>query len=170
MESFSRQQHLDSTRQASFQSFTLNNVSNTSKPSASLNITASPLSYGEILNANFRTTMVSTSSTPTPSTRTSPFYLLRDDARELSLNNRVVFPCVVILIGSLLTIVLFDAVLVAATPLETNGNLLVKHGFDQTYQKSKKVKESLSSFLPHLPGKASLILCIIYLTDRPSLY
>jgi len=59
---------------------------------------------------------------------------------------------------------------VAATPLETNGNLLVKHGFDQTYQKSKKVKESLSSFLPHLPGKASLILCIIYLTDRPSLY
>lgn len=111
MESFSRQQHLDSTRQASFQSFTLNNVSNTSKPSPSLNITASPLSYGEILNANFRTTMVSTSSTPTPSTRTSPFYLLRDDARELSLNNRLVFPCVVILIGSLLTIVLFDGVL-----------------------------------------------------------
>ena len=44
---------------------------------------------------------------------------------------------------------------IAATPLETNDNLLVKHGFDQTYQKSKKVKESLSSFLPHLPGKAS---------------
>ena len=42
---------------------------------------------------------------------------------------------------------------VAETPLETNANLLVKHGVEQTYQKSKKVKESLSSFLPYLPGK-----------------
>ena len=43
----------------------------------------------------------------------------------------------------------------AATPLETNGSLL--HGFDQT-QKGKKVKEGLSSFLPHLPGKASSVM------------
>ena len=49
----------------------------------------------------------------------------------------------------------------AVTPSEANSNLLVKHGFDQTYQKSKKVKEGLSSFLPHLPGKASY--CIIQL-------
>lgn len=49
-------------------------------------------------------------------------------------------------------------VLYTATPSETNGNLLVKHGFEQTYQKSKKVKEGLSSFLPHLPGKASCII------------
>lgn len=119
MESISRQQHLDPGRPNSFQSLALNNVSNTSKKSVNLNVTSPFMSYAEVLNTNFRPTMVSTTSTPTPSTQTSPFYLLRDDA---------------------------------PTPSESNSNLLVKHGFEQTYQKSKKVKEGLSSFLPHLPG------------------
>ena len=89
MESLSRKQHLDSARQSSFQGLTLNNVSSTSKPSGALNAKTSFLSYGEVVSANFRTTMVSTSSTPTPSTQTSPFYLLRDDARKLF--NKAVF-------------------------------------------------------------------------------
>lgn len=84
MESISRQQHLDTGRQNSFQSLALNNVTNTSKTSISLNVTTPFMSYAEILNANYRPTMVSTTSTPTPSTQTSPFYLLRDDARELT--------------------------------------------------------------------------------------
>ncbi|KAJ7387130.1 nucleic acid-templated transcription [Desmophyllum pertusum] len=57
--------------------------------------------------------MVSTTSTPTPSSQTSSFYLLRDDT---------------------------------PTPSETNSNLLVKHGFDQTYRRARKSRESLSSF------------------------
>lgn len=84
MESISRQQHLDPGRPNSFQSLALNNVSNTSKKSVNLNVTSPFMSYAEVLNTNFRPTMVSTTSTPTPSTQTSPFYLLRDDARELT--------------------------------------------------------------------------------------
>ncbi|XP_029201452.1 mediator of RNA polymerase II transcription subunit 19-like [Acropora millepora] len=117
MEAFSIHQHLISVPPNSLQS--RNNVSNTS--SGVSNVTPSFISHGQLLDAgiNFGTTMVSTSSTPTPTTQTCSFYLLRDDT---------------------------------PTPLETNDNLLVQHGFDQTYQKSKKVKESLSSFLPYLPG------------------
>lgn len=84
MESISRQQHLDSGRPNSFQSFTLNNVSNTTKKSVNVSVTSPFMSYAEVLNANYRPTMVSTTSTPTPSIQTSPFYLLRDDARELT--------------------------------------------------------------------------------------
>ena len=84
MESISRQQHLDSGRQNSFQSLVLNNVNNTSKKSVNLSVTSPFMNYAEVLNTNFRPTMVSTTSTPTPSTQTSPFYLLRDDARELT--------------------------------------------------------------------------------------
>lgn len=84
MESISRQQHLDSGRQNSFQSLALNNASNTSKKSVNLNVTSPFMSYAEVLNTNYRPTMVSTTSTPTPATQTSPFYLLRDDARELT--------------------------------------------------------------------------------------
>lgn len=89
MESLSRQQNLVSARQGPFQSLAVNNASDTSQASAILNVTSSFLSYGEVLdaNVNFRTTMVSTSSTPTPSTQTCPFYLLRDDARKLILIN-----------------------------------------------------------------------------------
>lgn len=116
MESCPRKQQLDSVKQSSFQSHTLNNVTNTLSKSATLNVTSSRFRHGEVLNVDFRATMVSTTSAPTPSATTSPFYLLRDDP---------------------------------PTPLETNGSLL--HGFDQT-QKGKKVKEGLSSFLPHLPG------------------
>ena len=89
MESLSRQQQIDSARQSSFHSVALNNVSNTSTTSTNLNVKSSFVSYGEVLNANFRTTMVSTTSTPTPSTQTSSFYLLRDDTREFI--NKVVF-------------------------------------------------------------------------------
>ena len=151
MESISRQQHLDPGRPNSFQSLALNNVSNTSKKSVNLNVTSPFMSYAEVLNTNFRPTMVSTTSTPTPSTQTSPFYLLRDDARELTkLFSRLWF----MLPWCWSPIVLLCS-FNAATPSESNSNLLVKHGFEQTYQKSKKVKEGLSSFLPHLPGKAS---------------
>ncbi|XP_020893944.1 mediator of RNA polymerase II transcription subunit 19 isoform X2 [Exaiptasia diaphana] len=70
--------------------------------------------------------MVSTSATPTPSTQTSSssFYLLRNE--------------------------------VPATPSEATGstNLLVEHGLQQVYHKfcSKKVKDSLSAFLPLVSG------------------
>lgn len=84
MESISRQQHLDSGRQNSFQSLALNNASNTSKKSVNLNVISPFMSYAEVLNTNYRPTMVSTTSTPTPATQTSPFYLLRDDTRELT--------------------------------------------------------------------------------------
>lgn len=115
----SRQQHLDPGRPSSFQSLALNNVRSASRASASFSVTSPFGNYPEPTSVNYRATMVSTTSTPTPSTQMSPFYLLREDT---------------------------------LTPSEANSNLLVKHGFDQTYQKSKKVKEGLSSFLPHLPG------------------
>lgn len=85
MESLSRQQHIDSGRQSSFQSLALNNVSSTSRASANLSVTSPFVNYAEaVVNANYRATMVSTTSTPTPSTQMSPFYLLRDDTRELT--------------------------------------------------------------------------------------
>ncbi|XP_031556911.1 mediator of RNA polymerase II transcription subunit 19-like [Actinia tenebrosa] len=73
--------------------------------------------------------MVSTTSTPTPTTQTtssSSFYLLRNDPPATTSSDTTT--------GS--------------------ENLLVHHGLEQVYQKfcSKKVKESLSAFLPHVPG------------------
>lgn len=98
MESCPRKQQLDSVKQSSFQSHTLNNVTNTLSKSATLNVTSSRFRHGEFLNADFRATMVSTTSAPTPSATTSPFYLLRDDPRELitsyfCMNSVTVFLC-----------------------------------------------------------------------------
>ena len=98
MESCPRKQQLDSVKQSSFQSHTLNNVTNTLSKSATLNVTSSRFRHGEVLNADFRATMVSTTSAPTPSATTSPFYLLRDDPRELitsyfCMNSVTVFLC-----------------------------------------------------------------------------
>lgn len=159
MESLSRKHHIDSTRQSSFQTLALNNVNSTSKTSANLNVTTPFLSYAEVLNASYRPTMVSTTSTPTPSSQTSSFYLLRDDTREFT----QLFLHLWLIHSWCLITYHYISDFIAATPSETNSNLLVKHGFDQTYQKSKKVKESLSSFLPHLPGKASCVMCEICL-------
>ena len=71
---------------------------NTLSKSATLNVTSSRFRHGEFLNADFRATMVSTTSAPTPSATTSPFYLLRDDPRELitsyfCMNSVTVFLC-----------------------------------------------------------------------------
>lgn len=151
MESCPRKQHLDSVKQSSFESHTLNNVTNTLSKSATLNVTSSRLRHGEVLNVDFPATMVSTTSAPTPSATTSPFYLLRDDPRELITS----YFCMNSVTEFLWIFFIQRRSFFAATPLETNGSLL--HGFDQT-QKGKKVKEGLSSFLPHLPGKASSIM------------
>lgn len=154
----SRQQHLDPGRQSSFQSLALNNVRSASRASASFSVTSPFGNYPEPTSVNYRATMVSTTSTPTPSTQMSPFYLLREDTRELT---NLFFHLWLCLSWRLFTDLSAFFFSFAVTPSEANSNLLVKHGFDQTYQKSKKVKEGLSSFLPHLPGKASY--CIIQL-------
>lgn len=163
METFSIHQHFVSAPPNSLQS--RNNASNTS--SGVSNVTPSFISHGQLLDAriNFGTTMVSTSSTPTPTTQTCSFYLLRDDARKLE-----AFSCDWIISLRFSAVTLF--LLVAATPLETNDNLLVQHGFDQTYQKSKKVKESLSSFLPYLPGKlsSSFVKYVCHFKCLPAVY
>lgn len=80
----SRQQHLDPGRQSSFQSLALNNVRSASRASASFSVTSPFGNYPEPTSVNYRATMVSTTSTPTPSTQMSPFYLLREDTRELT--------------------------------------------------------------------------------------
>lgn len=79
-----RQQHLDPGRQSSFQSLALNNVRSASRASASFSVTSPFGNYPEPTSVNYRATMVSTTSTPTPSTQMSPFYLLREDTRELT--------------------------------------------------------------------------------------
>ncbi|XP_068680906.1 mediator of RNA polymerase II transcription subunit 19-like [Montipora foliosa] len=123
MESFSRHQYLDSALPDSFQSRDVNNVSNTSRSSGILNVTSPFLSHGEALNAHIKFG----TSTMVSKTSSTPTPSIQTCSFYLLRDD-------------------------AQTPLETNANLLVKHGVEQTYQKSKKVKESLSSFLPYLPG------------------
>lgn len=116
--------------------------------------------------------MVSTTSTPTPTTQTttsSSFYLLRDDPpREYQSHSCLILsqdtgPC-------LMYICLFWCIASTSSDTSTgSGNLLVQHGLEQVYHKfcSKKVKESLSAFLPHVPGKipCHILICLVDNSD-----